>query len=463
MTISTKLIGLIMTVTVWTGIAVAQGPSLPPLPLPDDEATPEMTLPSPPETSVPTPSHASVGELPLGDDNSTYGTPDGGYHTPQVDGYDMNTGDTYTYGDANGFWNEIAPIESTSTWLQRGFWYAEADAVVLNRMFKRDDIRYAAQDPNVDIPPLANPQTGQGLGLGFNPVFLSTNRVLILNGGLPGEDASVRATLGKFLFRDSRNRDHTLEFTAYGGGEWNQQRQLSSETANGLFVPFFIDGGNRSFDQSTRQTIDYQSNLDSFELNYRVKQRLGHDQLVMDPNGSWHRALNSGFERNYLVGLRFAELSDTFDWRAEDILTNNVSQGNDGSYFIRTKNDLFGVQVGGGLTYQTPRWSIGGRAKGGIFLNDALGNSALNFTADDAADANLRLRENQLSFIGEFGLQAKYHVTPNVSVRAGYDMMLFTSIALAPDQATFITDYSFLNTTGDPFYHGASMGLEWYW
>ena len=41
--------------------------------------------------------------------------------------------------------------------------------------------------------------------------------------------------------------------------------------------------------------------------------------------------------------------------------------------------------------------------------------------------------------------------------------MLITSAALAPNQATFITDYSYLNTTAHPFYHGASFGMEWYW
>ena len=186
---------------------------------------------------------------------------------------------------------------------------------------------------------------------------------------------------------------------------------------NGLFVPFVIDGGNRSFDQSTRQTIQYASNLNSFELNYRVRGRLGHDQLVMDPNGDWHRAANAGFEREYLAGLRFLQLGERFDWSAEDI----AAVGNDGSYLIRTDNNLFGFQFGVGLTYQTPRWSVGTRCKGGVFLNDAVGHSQLNFTADDTDDAELHLTENQLSFVGEFGILGRYHVLPNVSLRAGYD------------------------------------------
>jgi hypothetical protein len=190
-----------------------------------------------------------------------------------------------------------------------------------------------------------------------------------------------------------------------------------------------------------------------------VRARLGHDRLIMDPNGCWHRAANAGFEREYIVGLRFLEMSERLDWRAEDI----VNLGDDGSYLIHTDNDMFGFQLGTGMTYQAPRFSVGATAKGGVFLNDALGRSRLDFTADDNQDANLRLRENQLSFVGEFKLQARYHILPNASLRAGYEMLLLTSQALAPNQTTFITDYSFLNTTGNPFYHGASFGFEGYW
>lgn len=234
---------------------------------------------------------------------------------------------------------------------------------------------------------------------------------------------------------------------------------MSSVAANGLFVPFPVAGHNRTFNQSTRQTVDYNSSLDSFEMNYHVRARLGHDQLIMDPNGEWHRAANAGFEREYLVGLRFLQLGEKFDWQAFDI----VATGDDGRYLIRTDNDLVGFQMGTGMTYQAPRWSIGASCKGGVFLNDALGNSNLNFTVDDTGDANLRLREDQLSFVGEFRILGRYHLLPNVSLRAGYEMLLITSAALAPHQATFTTDTTYLNTTGNPFYHGASFGCEWYW
>ncbi|HVT30346.1 MAG TPA: BBP7 family outer membrane beta-barrel protein [Lacipirellulaceae bacterium] len=445
MTNSTRLIGLIMTAVLWSGIAIAQpmpgtnlGDDLPPdltLPSASGEPSPapnEQATPPSNETAVPSEAEQSAESI----ENQLPNQPCEPYQ-PYVP----------------GLLGELAPIESTGTWLRRGFWYAETDAVVFNRMWNRKDKRYAAQDVNVNMPPQ------NGTSLGFNPVFLDTNRVLILNGALPGEDASVRATLGNFLFRDDHNRDHSLEFTVFGGGSWEQDRELSSATPNGLFVPWFIDGGNRSFDQSTKQSIVYQSALDSSEMNYHVRERLGHDQLIMDPNGQWHRAANAGFEKEYLVGLRFVQMTEKLNWQAQDI----VNVGDDGSYIIHTDNDMFGFQLGTGLTWQAPRWSLGATAKGGVFLNDALGRDQLNFTADDTGDADLRLRENALSFVGEFRLLGRYHILPNVSLRAGYEMLFITSAAIAPNQATFITDFSYLNTTANPFYHGASFGCEWYW
>jgi hypothetical protein len=355
------------------------------------------------------------------------------------------------YTDEDWHQHVPAPIESTGTWLRRGFWYAEADAVVWNRLWNRDNKWFAADDADVESPTFFF----QTLAL------LNTNRLLILDGAHPGEDTSVRFTLGHFLFRDQRNRDHTAEFTAFGGGDWEQHREISSVNNFGLFVPFIIDANNRSFDASSRQVIDYSSHYSSFELNYRVKQRMRRDQLVMDPNGCWHRAANPGFTHDYLVGLRFMQMRDILDWRAEDILTT----GSDGLYLIRTDNDMFGFQLGTGITYEASRWSLGINTKGGVYLNDAKGRSFLDFTDEDDNDDDfhLRLTEDELSFVGEMRLTGKWHLTPNFSLRASYEMMYLSATALAPNQANFIPVFATLNTSQDPFYHGASFGFEGYW
>jgi hypothetical protein len=439
MTNSTRLLGMIMTAALF--VAGARGQEIP---LPDFETSPDLTLPSIESEELPS------ADLPEAGDESVLSPPQP-IDLESLDGFQGDAVEHYG-PDPHGAWlQESAPIESTGTWLRRGFWYAEAEAVVWNRHWNRDNKIFAADDVQVTNPNFFEPRASLGI--------LNTNRLLLLDGAQPGEDASVRFTLGHFLFRDSKNRDHTSEFTVLGGGDWHQHRQISSVGNFGLFVPFYIAANNRTFDQSTFQQIDYSSHYSSFEWNYRVKQRLRRDQMIMDSNGHWHRATNSGWNRDYLVGLRFMELRDIFDWRAEDI----AALGRDGSYLIRTDNDMFGFQMGAGTTYETSRWSLGLHTKGGVFLNDQLGRTTLDFTLDDLNDADLRLANDGLSFIGEAKLLSRWHLTPDFSLRASYEMMYITSQALAPNQATFITNFAYLNTSQDPFYHGASFGFEGYW
>jgi hypothetical protein len=430
-----RVILLIVAASLWTSAAAAQD-----VPFTDSydelpgDFQPQVAVPSEAATDVPSADEHSPGTINTND-----------FISPHDSGYDDFGPDVMAHIPG------IAPIESTGTWLRRGFWYVETDAVIWNRLWNRDDKLFAAQDTQVNNPNFFSR---------LNPVpILNTNRLMYLESAHPGQDGSVRATLGNFLFRDSRNRDHLMEFTILGGGDWEQNRVITSTVNFGLQVPFYIDGFNRGFDNSTRQTVDYVSDYKSFELNYHVKQRLRRDQMIMDANGQWHRAANSGFERSFLAGLRYMNLGEYLDWRAEDI----VALGDDGRYQVSTDNDMIGIQLGTGLTYQASRWSLGITCRGGIFANDATGQTVLDFTADDTGDANVVLKEDELSMIGESRLIGRFHLTPNISLRSAYELMFMESVALAPSQATFIPQFGFLNTTGDPFYHGASFGFEAYW
>jgi len=440
---STRVIVLFLAAALCVSAAVAQD-------MPMYDAVDEL----PGDFSTPSGASGEAGLSSPAVSDANDGVPAPSAAAP-FEGYEENSLDDFG-PDAQGFMASGAPIESRGTWLRRGFWYLETDAVIWNRLWNRDDKLFAAQDPQVNSPSFFSR---------LNPVpILNTNRLLYLESAHPGQDGSVRATLGNFLFRDSRNRDHSAEFTILGGGDWEQNRVITSDGNFGLQVPFYIDGLNRSFDNSSRQTVDYGSDYKSVELNYRVKSRLRRDQMVMDANGNWHRAANSGFEREYLTGLRFMNLGESLDWRAEDIQFDQAGTlGNDGRYQVSTDNDMFGFQLGTGLTYQAPRWSIGMSGKGGVYANNATGQTVLDFTIDDDGDSNVELAEHQLSFVGEARLLGRFHLTPNISFRSAYELMFINAVALAPAQATFIPEFGFLNTTGDPFYHGASFGFEGYW
>src|SRR6266850_1812222 len=116
MTNSTRLIGLVMTAALWAGVA------------------------------------ASPSDVTSSADSS-----DGYYESENCDPY---------LPHERGLWTQLAPIESTGTWLRRGFWYAETDAVIYNRLWERKDQRFAAEDQNVTVGPFFNPNPGGANSLG---------------------------------------------------------------------------------------------------------------------------------------------------------------------------------------------------------------------------------------------------------------------------------------------------------
>jgi hypothetical protein len=344
---------------------------------------------------------------------------------------------------------ESAPVESSGTWLNRGVWYTEIDAVILQRIWARGDMFVAAEDPNVTIP---NQLPAVGL-------LLNTNRTLYLPSAHPGGDAGVRATLGRFLFRDNHNRDHTAEFTTWSAGNWVSDEKIASADPNGLFVSFNLAGVNDFFDGSSLQQMIYTSRLNSFELNYRLKKRLGRDQMVMDPNGNWRRESSNGFNRNYLAGFRLIQVDESLTWTADDILVN----GANGKYVIDTSNDLFGFQMGEGIEYETGRWSAGVSAKCGLFWNNANAHQQMLLTANPQDNFDRRNTEAELSFLGEAEVLARYHITPNSSLRAGLEFLVLDSLALAPRQIDFIGGTNHIETGGNPWYIGGLLGFECYW
>lgn len=464
MNFTTRCIGLIFATTLLTGVVAAQDYALPD---PDGLQLPEESILGPSYVdeaplggeSLPTPHSMAAPETMsdpgmmepsrLMNDPHTATMP---YDEAAMQDGLPPEGGPWHYGPSDapyvGWDGEPAIPESSGTWLDRGVWFMEADAVAYYRVWNRRDVLLAAADPVVTDP-------------SFNSISqLSSNRVLVLSKSHPGEDIAVRLTLGRFLMRDEHNRDHVAEFTVFGGGDWVQDISISAPSANQpLFTPYSVSGSqNRDFSGSTLQRTLYTSRFNSFEANYKVKQRLGRDQMVMDPNGNWRRTADNGWNRHFLAGLRYLELFETIDWQAENIITT----GTDGTYIINTRNSLFGAQVGCGTQYETGRWSLGLNTKTGLFLNDVDSRSQL-FFSDGTDNFDRFATEDELSFLAEVGLQGRWHMTPNTSLRAGLDLLYFESVALAPEQINFLPVYSKVTTSGDPVYMGGSLGFECYW
>lgn len=359
-----------------------------------------------------------------------------------------------------------ALLESTGTWLRRGFWYSEVDAVLSDRLWRRDDVLLAFQNTDVIN--------------GFVDTGLTSN-ILTVNGGRSGAEASPRLKLGRFLFRDQKNRDHTAEFIAFGGGQWSQSGALDAVGAGTLsvgayseaslaasgriqVVRFPMDNGNVSFDGATSMRYDYESRFNNFELNYHVKSRMSKDRMEMDPSGRWTRRAKPSITRSLMAGIRYFDLNENFDWNAFGIDADNDGNtpAESGTYNIRTDNDLIGTQLGFSWNYERPRWSLGLLHKSGMFLNHT--NLVSNFeVTGGVTSGNNEVEVNNLSFITEGRLIGKYHVLQNLSIRVGMEALYVSSLANAAEQINFAPVSSQIVDDGDSVYLGGSIGFEGYW
>ncbi len=355
-----------------------------------------------------------------------------------------------------------ALLESTGTWLRRGFWYSEFDVLLMDRIWRRDDITLAFQ------------QTVGGQGL-----IRDSFNTLLLEGGRSGAEATPRLNIGRFLFRDHKNRDHSAEFVAYGGGQWSQSARLDAVNGGTLSVGFTtatpaslsssvlttIAGGNPSFSGATSMQYDYNSRFNNFELNYHVKSRMRKDRMELEPSGQWVRRAQPSTTRSFIAGVRYFNLSEDFGWDAFGIDDDNniATDPQTGNYRVRADNDLIGTQLGFSWTYETARWSLGLKNKSGMYLNHTDVHSDFEVTGG-VTSGNNDIAVDNLSFITEGSLIGKWHLKPNFSLRAGLEIMYVSSVAHASEQLNFVpvaTSQSI--ATGDSTFMGGLIGFEGYW
>ena len=165
-------------------------------------------------------------------------------------------------------------------------------------------------------------------------------------------------------------------------------------------------------------------------------------------------------------------VDETFDWLSRGSFEVNGAPFSDVSaqYFVRTRNDLVGLQFGADMIYRRCKWSAGFRGKVSPCINFAsMSSRGVTNTAGDpyaavSLDFGTSARKDDVAFIGEFGVVGSYSVCPNLTLRASYDLMWVTGLALASEQITFQTDPpDAIDTFGVNFSQGLSLGFEWIW
>ena len=295
------------------------------------------------------------------------------------------------------------------------------------------------------------PYTSDGIaGLGPPNIVLSSN------------DLDFDYELGVRAFaRYQISAVHNVEIGFLGAIDW---RAFASATSNtdSLFSAFSnfgtapFGGFDNDVDQASLQTIDYSSQLDTVEINYRRSWASPRHRI----HGSW------------LTGFRFMKVQEDFHYSSVvlahiDPITLLPRGPGQADYFIAINNDLYGFQTGADLgVCLLPGLNVVGEIKAGAYANRVDQDSRLNGTSL-AAPVVESTDTTDTALIAEAGGHLIYQIHPMVKIGAGYQFLFVDGLALGPEnfnsQPPDALRTVTINDNGNIFYHGGTVRLEIGW
>jgi len=292
-------------------------------------------------------------------------------------------------------------------------WYVQADALVLTR------------DARIGNQPL---------------VLLDNNAPTQSNVLLSTADFDFPFEVGpRILIGYNIDPYAAIEVSYFGIYNWHDSRTILGN--NNLNLPGYLgQSNNLDFFDADKAVATYDSMVNNAELNYV-------HAFASNPNLAW------------LIGFRYFELADKFN------LTFTDNQTGSSAYKISSYNNLFGGQIGGRVGHACSKWSYDLTGKAGVYGN-YIHSSQIVQDFSGFTQRNATTTGNQLSFLGELGLNGSYEFSPNWSLRGGYQVYWVEGLALAPNQVDFTetpTSGTTLNKTGGMFMHGAHAGLMARW
>lgn len=231
----------------------------------------------------------------------------------------------------------------------------------------------------------------------------------------------------------------------------------TATNTQGTIPPNFVQlpgplGGNLTEDGEF-VTGKYSSLLNSAEVNL-----FATDSDWIDDPAGWATV-------DWLAGFRYVGVEE------DASLITDCCQMN-GQYLVvpyraRTRNNMFGGQLGVRGRRAWDRWAVEGWAKAALMgvAQEQIQDPIFDYTGFQQRPA-LSRSGGEVGFVGDLTMSAVYRITDVWGIRAGYSLLWLDGLALAPDQFDFATDAGagtqLVNSSGI-FYHGANLGLEARW
>ena len=235
-----------------------------------------------------------------------------------------------------------------------------------------------------------------------------------------------------------------LEFSFFEIDTWNSAKSIAPNPSPLPNWLVFMAPGNFV------QTTDY---------SY---QSMGWEHAAKLANAELNVRWNPCPRVTVLAGFRWVEL-----W--EDLQgTIEPSDRTSPFWDTKTRNDLYGFQIGGGWkVWNGGGFSIDGALKAGIYDNTAEETTGVSIYREVYWES---CAANRAAFLGEIDLQCKYQVTPRLAAKIGYEAMWLQGVALAPNQvqetychgdaAPIYVQARGIDGGSSVFFHGATVGLE---
>lgn len=200
-------------------------------------------------------------------------------------------------------------------------------------------------------------------------------------------------------------------------------------------------------------TVRYSSVINSAECN------------IFSTSTAWRPFTSSWLTLDWLAGFRYVGVDEAasivIDCCADEGMYMQVP------YRVRTANNMFGGQVGSRARWTWDRWAVESWAKAGL-MGTSLQQSQdpLVTVQGDVVRQALSSWRGGVGFVGDINVSAIYRLTDVWGIRAGYNLVWFEGLALAPDQFDFrAVDAAGtrVDSGGGIFLHGANLGLEARW
>lgn len=228
---------------------------------------------------------------------------------------------------------------------------------------------------------------------------------------------------------------------------WSMDNTSTREGPGSLSFPFHNASFAKDFYGSDKITARYKSLFYTAEANFWK---------------TFSSSRYSFFALSTLFGLRFANISEKFSLNSYKTMSHS-------SYDIKVRNDLIGIQVGIDFQIRPIKnfyWDL--LLKAGADLNRI---SAKVFLGDLNNTITLRNNSKQKAQSGMFAQAAAgagYQLCDWLNVHAGYQMLFFGGLALAPDQVNYsssghtvsamVTPYD-IKANGYVIIHGVYTGF----